>query len=572
VRVDGSVYAYGLDAPGPSPLSGGNGAPVTISGADVRTGSIDATAGNGVMAPAGNSAAIKLSASGSITLLGRLDASGQGASGAAGGPASSGAPITLSAAGPLTAAGGIYSTGATSRLGGTAGGAISIGGATITADTADVRGGDAPGSGLYGAGPAGSITAGAPGGASFGSLLASGGNAYSGGAPGAGGSISVTGSGGSIAANTVLTQAGYTGNGAGGGGGPITLSASQNLTVGTVNANGSDAGGAADPPRGGGNAGNLTLRAADGTLSLEGNVSASGGAGGSNSSGTGLGGPGGNGGQVEVIAHAVGPVASLSSAGGDGGDYGANQGPGGLGGAIWAWTNAPLFDDQQLVTSDGGNGNPTGTAGKKHQDSSPTALSIGPSSGLLSFTSQSPDASGYAVLESQAGAAPRAVLQTTSSANLRPPAPLCVPVTLTVVAVNGAVQWTSDPSPSVAYTRPPSATQGCSDAPRIAAVGHPHVSMRRLRRGRWAATVLVTIRGIGSLQAAVKPARGAHPGHSARRLRLAVLQITRSGRHRLHLLVPAADRAPGTYVIRVLTISPNGKGHRTTTMTLRIGS
>jgi hypothetical protein len=270
-----------------------------------------------------------------------------------------------------------------------------------------------------------------------------------------------------------------------------------------------------------------------------------------------------------VIAHAIGPVASLSSAGGDGGDYGANQGPGGNAGAIFAWTNAPLFDDQQLVTSDGGNGNPTGLGGGQHQDASPSGLTIEPSTGILSFTSHSPDASGYEVMRSQQGVAPVVVTSTTLTSDLRPSAPMCVPVTFTVVAVNNAEQWTSDPSGSVSYVRQPSTKQTCSQAPKITAVGKPKSAAGRLRRSGWAATVLVRSSGIGTLQA-LKPSGLASSGHRTGHAKPGPLQISRPGRLRLHLMVPRADRQPGVYLIRIRTISPNGKGHRTIRLRLRI--
>ena len=67
--------------------------------------------------------------------------------------------------------------------------------------------------------------------------------------------------------------------------------------------------------------------------------------------------------------------------------------------------------------------------------SSPTALSIQPSSGLLSFTSRSQDAQRYRVLRSIGGAAPQTVLETAATSRLKLSAPLCTPVTFTVVAV-----------------------------------------------------------------------------------------------------------------------------------------
>jgi hypothetical protein len=568
VRIDGAINASGANGPSPGPKYGGNGAPVTISGANLRTGAINTTGGSGYNAPAGSTSPIKLSATGSLSVLGQLNASGQNGTTTA---ATAGQPITVTAVGPLTVAGGINSSGGQSPFGGAGGGVVTLAGSTVTADAVNVSGGNS--SGPYGGGAGGTIAVTAPGGASLVSLQSTGGNVNTGGTapPGWGGSITVTSASGSIDVGTALTNGGSTNQGPGNAGGGITLSAGDNLAVGTFTSDGSNAGGQANPPQPGGNAGNVTLRASTGNLSILGNSSAAGGTGGSNS-GSGLGGQGGNGGQIEVVAHTVGPVASLSSAGGAGGDYGTNQGPGGTGGAIWAWTNAPLFNDQQLVTSDGGNGNPTGTAGSQHQDSSPTGVTVDPTTGKLSFTSQSPDASGYTVLRSEAGATPVAVLSTTQTSDLHPSAPLCVPVTFTVVALDGPEQWTSDPSAAVAYTRQPSAKQQCSTAPLITAVGKPHSSLRRLRRAAWVATVRVTSSGIGTVQAVLGPGRHRHHhrGHASGTAMGAGSAITRPGHLRLHVTVPPADRQPGTYTIHVYTVSPDGKGHATSTLKLQI--
>ncbi len=59
MRISGNVNASGRDAPANAGagLSGGNGADVTISGSDVRLGSIDATGGTSVDAGPGASGA-----------------------------------------------------------------------------------------------------------------------------------------------------------------------------------------------------------------------------------------------------------------------------------------------------------------------------------------------------------------------------------------------------------------------------------------------------------------------------------------------------------------------------------
>ena len=344
-----------------------------------------------------------------------------------------------------------------------------------------------------------------------------------------------------------------------------------------MSTSGSDASGTASPPRTGGNAGNLVLDAVTGTLSLDGNVSADGGSGAAATSGYALGGTGGSGGQVIVLAHAIGALASLSSTGGDGGDYGATQGAGGAGGAILAFTDAPIFDGLKLVDSDGGNGNPTGAQGHQSQDMEPTGLAIRPTTGVLSFTSQSPDAQSYRILMSVGGAAPVTDLQTAATSGLTPHAPLCQPVSFTVVAVNSSVGWTSAPSGAVAYTRRPSATQGCSDPPRVSAAdATQRRTVRQLRRAHWLAAITVQSSGIGALQetlSTIVTRRSKGKTTSTRRTLLTdSTQITRAGRQILRLHLPAGARSAGTYRLRLTTTSPDGTRRTSTTLTLEIVS
>ena len=558
VRIDGDVNAYGQDAPTQGGLGGGNAAPVTITGSNVRTDAIYATGGGSGASVAGASSPIKVTARGSLNTLGQLDASGQ--NGATGSPTPA-ANITLSAAGPLTAGGSVYDDGAQGVAGGSSAETINVRGATVTTGTLSAVGGDTPAGGRSGRG--GAILVGAPGGASLGALRARGGNAYGGGVSGAGGAVAVTSTSGAISVGEVETEGGYTGNGPGTDGGPITLSALGDLTIGgSLDASGSDGNGNADPPLAGGNAGKVLLRAATGTLSLASDASAEGGGGSSDSVNGKLGGRGGRGGRIDVVAHAIGPVVSLSSRGGDGGDYGYNQGPGGAGGVIYAWTDASLFDDQKVIDSDGGDGNPTGIGGHKQQDSSPTALSIQPSTGLLSFVSRSPDAQRYRVLRSTGGGAPQTVLETSATSRLKTTTPLCAPVTFTVVAVNTVMGWVSDPSRALAYVRTPSTSQSCSQAPRVLAPAQERRSLRDLRRANWVLKVPVKTNGVGTLQATLKRT-GKNPP-----LATASAQLAGSGSRVLRLRTPAMRR--GSYVLRIVTTSPNGRGHTTATTTLEV--
>ncbi len=580
VRVEGNINAGGRDAPSAVALNGGNGAPVAITGTNVRTGAIDVTGGSSQMDTAGYPSTIQVTARGELHALGRLDASGQNSTVGAGTP---GNRIMLSATGPLTAAGGAHVDGATGPGGGSAAGLISLTGAGVTTGDLTAQGGNAPNvTTPPPAGPGGSITVTSSGGASLGSLLAQGGNAYNGGIAGHGGAISVSAGFGPISTADVQTHGGYTSDGPGIDGGAITLSALGDLTVGgTLDATGSDANGAIDPPRVGGNAGNVVLRAVGGTLSLDAGAYASGGRGSDDPTSGQLDGRGGRGGRVDVITRSLGPITTLSSAGGPGGSYGADQGPGGAGGPIFAWTDAALFDSQKVVDSDGGDGNPTGPAGGQHSDGSPAGLTE--SGGRLSFISRSPDAQAYRLLKSIAGGASQTALQTTSTSGLRPNVPTCVPVTFTVVAFKTVIGWTSDPSAPVAYVRPPSATQGCHDAPRLSNAGAQHRSLKRLRRAGWHASVSITTSGVGTLKTSFVsvggPTRTAKRGKhkagtpSTKRTVLTAWSTTigRPGRLTLRLQLPPAARHAGTYELHLVTTSPDGKRHATTNLILAIG-
>jgi hypothetical protein len=378
----------------------------------VRVHDLDATGGSSTKSVAGNSAAISITARGALH-TGQIDVSGQNGSG---GTAIPGSHVSLTAGGALTIGGDVYAGGGQSA----SGGAITVSGATVTAERLFANGGDGPyGSAAVAGGRGGTISVNGINGVSVGSIEAYGGRSYGGATPGSGGSITVTSPSGSIATGAVQSYGGATGEGPGAGGGPATLSAQGDLSVGgPLDTGGSDASGSAAAPWTGGNGGNVVLDAFTGALSLSGNASAAGGQGASSTSSYALGGTGGQGGRVVIVAHAIGTVASLFSRGGNGGESGATQGAGGPGGAIIAFTDAPLFNAHQLVSSDGGDGNPTGTAGSQSQDFAPSGLQIDPVTGALAFNSQSPDAQSYSVLMSVSGGAPTTVLQSSATSGL----------------------------------------------------------------------------------------------------------------------------------------------------------
>ena len=568
VRIDGTINASGVDAPGASGsgLSGGSAAAVSISGSDVRLGSVDATGGSSTDAGPGASAPITLAARGNLSSLGRLDAGGQNSTNVA---PTAGAPIAATAGGILTLAGGAWSSGAQSTAGGSAGGEITLKGQSVIASTIYVPGGSASNSGTpHAGGPGGVITVGADGPVSTGSLFAGGGNAPTGAGPGRGGSVSVTSATASIATGQVNTQAGSTGGGAGGSGGPIALSAQVDLTVGgTLNASGSNASGDATPPRPGGDSGSVLLRAATGTLSLGNDAYAEGGTGAGEPVAGRPGALGGHGGRVDIVAKTIGSIVSLSSHGGAGGDFGDDQGPGGAAGPIYTWSESQLFDDQRVVNADGGSGHPVGTAGLKQRERMPSAPTIDATSGAFGFTSQSPDALAYRILRSVNGAAQEMVSDGTKTAGIPTTNPVCVPVTYTVIALHSGVGWVSDAPATVSFLKPPSATQGCADAPELTPTKRLRFSLRALRKAKWRVTLPVRSSGIGSVDVALKATGRKAP---ATPLATQTLKVAGAGPLNLKLALSSKARKRGRYRVELVTTAPDGKTHATTTLTLEV--
>ncbi len=577
IRVEGVINASGGYGGSSSRPSGGDGASVSIGGGNVQTEEIDTGGGGGDQGGSpGSSGSVSITAEGSLNVLGPLDASGQSI-GASGTP---GASVTLTAPGPLTLGGDVDVNGGTAS----AGGPVTLSGSTVATADLQTMGGDGSGSGSSGGG-GGTIAITAPSGATLGSLFTSGGDSGGGSALGGnGGAVTVISSGGSIATGGVATVGGRAGVGPGRNGGPIVLNAKNNLTIGgSLDSSGSSAGGANAPPWSGGGGGSLTLYALTGTLTIGGYASAAGGTGSGNPNSPGLGGTGGAGGPVVIVASAMGTLASLSSAGGDGGQNGPTQGPGGVGGAITAYTTAPIFDAHKLVTSDGGNGNPTGAAGPQHQDTPPSNVTIDPVNGVLGFTSNSPDAQGYELLMAAGSAAPTTVLTTAATAALPlTAAPVCQQVTFTVVALNATIPWASAPSPGVQYTRQPSATQTCAQAPAIVLPAAKKLSLGLLRRVGWVVSVPITLSGIGTVQATLTRtsttprARKRRRKHASRAsapvqvLTTAALPVTRPGTLRVRLHLPAAGRVEGAYRLQVTSTSPDGTAHAGATTTWQV--
>jgi hypothetical protein len=566
VQIGGAISAQGQGAPGGGG-SGGAGGAVSISGTSIYTESISTVGGGSQAAGSGPGASgpVSVSASGALTVTGAINTSGAGGAGGTGAP---GAAVSLKAGGALEVSGVDANGGQTA-----AGAPITIAGTSVSAGDLTASGGGGSAANRNGANAA-AISVTAPQGATLGQVLALGGNSAgsqnSPATPGAGAAITVASSAGSISAAQVESAGGSQGVGPGASGGPISLNAADNLSVaGGVSADGSDAGGSWISPWSGGNAGSLFLAAGTGTLSIGGNAGAQGGSGGSGAVNGQLGGSGGAGGQVTLIAHAVGLLTSLSAAGGAGGGYDTEQGPGGPGGTITAYTNAPIFNSQQLVSTDGGDGNPTGPAGNQVQNTSPTGLAT-TAHGVFSFTSNSPSATRYLLELVPSTGAPKTVQETSRVSDLRPPTALCQKVTLEVVAVNPGVAWTSDPSSPISYTRQPSKTQTCAAPPKLTLPAKLDTTVAHAKRAHWRETVRFRAGGIGTLRArltyrTVKPV-------GSRATVTTLLAIRRRGADVLHLTLPGAVRGAGAGTVKLTEISPDGHHRAIHTLKIKVSA
>jgi hypothetical protein len=554
VNVGGAISTQGQGAPSAGGSGGGAGA-VLISGANVYTEAISTNGGGSQESGSGPgaSAPVTLTASGVLTVAGSISAAGTGGAGGTGAPA---AAVDLKAGGPVTV-GSVNASGAQTA----AGAPITVSGTSVSAGDINASGGGGSAADRNGANAA-LISVTAQQGATLGQVLALGGSSdgsqSSPATPGAGAAITVASSAGSISASQVESAGGSQGVGPGANGAPLSLNAGDNLTVaGNVRADGSNAGGSWSPPWSGGNAGSLYLAADTGTLTIGGNASAKGGAGaGATNAAIGqVGGAGGDGAQVTLIAHAVGLLTSLSAAGGSGGGNDAEQGAGGPGGSLTAYTNAPILNSQQLVSTDGGDGNPTGAAGSQVQNVSPSNLTT-TADGVVSFKSNSPSATRYLLEIVPASGAPTTVLKTAKTTGLEPATALCQKVTLEVVAVTSGIPWTSDPSSPISYTRQPSKSQTCAAPAKLKLPAKLDTTITRAKRAHWLETVRFHAAGIGTLK--VKLTYKTLKPHADHATLTTQLTIRKAGGQVLHLRLPSTVHAAGSGTVKLTEISPDG--------------
>ncbi|MDX6573301.1 MAG: hypothetical protein QOC86_2457 [Gaiellales bacterium] len=584
VGVLGSISSAGRDVAGAGAIPGGSGGPITIGGGDVRiSGGLDSSAGRGVDLSAGQPGGISIGARASIVVSGAVTASGDAS---VGGNGSDGGAVNMSAAGALAAgsisstgggsntlyagaggpialtAGGALSTGALSTTGGASpqagrhGGAVSVTGASvslgsITADAGDASSDPANGSGEAG----GAVAVKATGTAAVGAISTRGGSGRALGAGGAGGPVSVTGdrvTTGSIASS---------GENLGGPGGRVTVSSLSTLIVGGA----VDTSGAASSSGNAGGGGGPVLLITHGPLTLGGRLRSEGGIGGS---GGPFGAAGGNGGSIEIVAQSIASSAGVLSGGGNGGNAAGNgpQGRGGDGGRVRVWAQAPSLILLQLVDSTGGQGNPNGSDGAQLDESAPSDLSI-TKTFTLAFTPHAPDAEGYRVFASVAGAPAKLLLTTKTPGVALPKVAPCVSVAYTLSGFQSGVGWQSDPIGPIGFMAPPSATQACTDAPQVTlGVQKLKKKLRPLIKKKWRVPIHFLADGMGTVHVVLSRGKKQYavidkPLGPVRRTVTVILTIPKK---------PKNLRKAGKFTVTVTGSAPLGKARSKSTLTLEV--
>ena len=586
VNVLGAISSWGRDVPGAGGLEGGNGGAVSVSGGDVRiSGGIDTTPGRGVDTSAGNPGAIGLVARGGLVVSGPVNASGDTTTNGYG---SSAASISMTAAGALVAssisatggastnfgagfggpvaltsgaaisAGSINTAGANSALGGTRGGAITVTGASValgslTADAGDATSDPAGGSGDRG----GAVTVKAAGIANVGAISARGGSGRTTGFGGMGGPVYISGERVTTGPITTMGE-----NLSASGATVAVVSQTALLLGGPIDSSGA-AGAGGDPARPGGSAGSIMLIAAHGALTLGGRLRAEGGAGGT---GGAQGASGGHGASVKLIVQSIAASTGVLSGGGNGGNPGIQnglRGAGGNGGLVQVWAQAPSLILLQLVDSTGGAGDPNGIDGPQQEESAPTGLTLS-KTGLLSFTSHSPEAEGYHLYASLAGTPAKLVMSTAKSGAQVPKVAPCIKADYTLTAFNASIGWQTDPIGPVSLTRPPSAEQACTDAPQVTFLAEKiKKKIRPLSRKKWRVPVRFLADGMGS----------AHVVLSRKKKQLAVVDKPLAARRKnvsVTLTIPKKLRKAGKFTVTVTGSAPLGKARSKSTLTLEV--
>jgi hypothetical protein len=131
-------------------------------------------------------------------------------------------------------------------------------------------------------------------------------------------------------------------------------------------------------------------------------------------------------------------------------------------------------------------------------------------------------------------------------------------VKLQVVAINPGVEWTSDPSNALTYTRSPSKTQTCTEPPKLTLPATLASTLKGAQHSHWVETLRFHASGIGALRVTLTFRTAAGRSSTVRRK----LAIKRAGNRVLHLTLPRSVRAVGSGSVTFRQTSPDGKHHR----------
>ncbi len=551
VSVLGTVASWGHDVPGAGVVEGGNGGAVAISGGDVRvSGGIDSSAGRGVDLSAGQPGGIGIAARGGIVVSGPISAAGDTSTS---GNVSPGANVTLTAAGAI-ATGSITTSGAGGPYGGAAGGAVTITGASVALGTIVADSGDATSDAIGGSGnPGGNVTIKATSNVTMGPISTHGGSGRTTGIGGPGGSVSVTGD--RVTTGAIITLA----ENLGGTGGGVTLRSQSALLVGGAVDTAGAAGGNGQPGGGGGAISMLT----GGPLTLGGRLRSEGGIG---SNGGSVGAPGGYGAPIQLVVGSIASSAGVISGGGNGGNasvQGGLRGRGGNGGAVRVWSQLPSLILLQLVDSGGGTGDPNGADGPQVEESAPTNLALSKTR-VLSWVTHSPDAEGYQVLVSLAGAPAKELLTTKAASVPLPKVAACVQADYSVVGYQNGIGWHTAPLGPISAVTAPSDTQACTDAPQVTLLSQKiKKKLKPLSKKKWKVPVRFLADGMGT----------AHVVLSRKKKILAFVDKPLAATRRnvsVTLTIPKKLRKSGKFTVTVTGSAPLGKARSKSTLTLEV--
>jgi hypothetical protein len=424
---------------------------------------------------------------------------------------------------------------------------------SITADAGDATSDPAGGSGDKG----GAITIKATGTAGVGAVSTRGGSGRTTGSGGTGGTVSISGDRVTTGSITTMGE-----NLSASGAGVTVVSQTALLVGGAIDTSGA-AGAGGNPARQGGSAGSIVLIAAHGALTLGGRLRSEGGIGGS---GGAQGASGGNGATVLLIVQSIAASTGVLSDGGNGGAPGIQnglRGAGGNGGLVQVWAQAPSLILLQLVDSTGGTGDPNGADGPQQDESAPTALSLA-KTGLLSFVSHSPEAEGFRVYASLAGAPAKLIMATAKSGVALPKVAACVKADYTLTAFNATLGWQSDPIGPVSFMSPPSANQACTDAPQVTlGVQKLKKKLNPLRKKKWRVPIHFLSDGMGT----------AHVVLSRKSKQLATVDKPLGAARKgvtVTLTIPKKLRKAGKFTVTVTGSAPIGKARSKSTLTLEV--